>query len=93
MASARPGGHFACARIVAVRQGPALLGEHQHLLRGPTLRVGEAGLDQGHKLGGAVLESQRADERKAQRGVHLGGVLPGEHGFRTGGRLGHLAGA
>ena len=37
--------------------------------------------------------SASADKRKAQRGVHLGGVLPGEHRFGAGRRLGHLPGA
>ncbi len=62
-----------------------MLGQHQHLIGEPKpVRAGEAGLHEGDQLRGTVLESQRADEGKAQRRVHLGGVLPGEHGFRTG---------
>ena len=78
-----------------------LLGQHQHLLGGPEPRAGEAGLRQGDELGGAVLQSQCAKQRKAQRRVHLGGVLPGDFDYdeytlearhyQTIGRLGVLA--
>ena len=85
MTSAAAGGRFARAGVARVRQSPALLGQHQHLIGGPEPgRAGEAGLREGDELVGAVLQSQRAKERKAQRGVQLGGVLPGEHRFRTG---------
>jgi hypothetical protein len=62
-----------------------LLGQHQHLIRGRQPgRAGQAGLRHGDELGGAVLQSQRGHQRHAQRRVHLGGVLPGEHRFGTG---------
>lgn len=48
---------------------------------------------EGDELRGAVLQGQRAEERNAQRGVQLGGVLPGEHGFGTGRRVDDVSGA
>jgi hypothetical protein len=82
----RPAGsRFTRAAVTHIHQSPAFLGQHQHLIGGSEPgRAGEAGLRYGDELGGAVLESQRANKRKTQRGVHLSGVLPGEHRFRTG---------
>ncbi len=72
---------------MVAREGvrPALLSEHRHFFEGlESPRIREGGLHDGDELGGAVLESQRAHEGKAQWGVHLGRMLPGEHRFGAG---------
>ena len=86
------GGRLACPGVARVGEGPALVGEHRHLLEGPERgRAREARLGQRDDLGGAVLEGEPTEERDAQRDIHVGGVLTGEHGVGPVGRLGDPA--
>ena len=41
------GSRFARAGVARIRQSPALLGQHEHLIGGPKPRAGEAGLRKG----------------------------------------------